>query len=160
MTIIPNIAEQLHLINSHTVKKVLGRTAGFPTWGSGKGTGNPQGIWLWRLVGFDYRTSTGLGKQPLGRHKRNLVCTRTQEKGAATPQETEPDFSVSVQESPAEARVGGGLLQGRVWPCTHRTFWRRSPLPPPSGQTTGRKQPCPSTENWIKDLLAMFSIAI
>ena len=58
----------------------------------------------------------------LGGHKQNLMHTRTQEKGAATPQETEPDFSVSVQESPAEARVGGGLLQGRVWPCTHRTF--------------------------------------
>ena len=42
MTIIPNIAEQLHLINSHTVKKVLGRTAGFPTWGSGKETENPR----------------------------------------------------------------------------------------------------------------------
>ena len=35
--------------------------------------------------------------------KQNLVCTRTQEKGAVTPQETEPDLPVSVQESPAEA---------------------------------------------------------
>ena len=34
----------------------------FPTWGSGKGTENPQGIWLWRPVEFDFRTSTGLGK--------------------------------------------------------------------------------------------------
>ena len=133
------IAEQLYLVNSHTVKKVLGWKTGFPTWGSGKGTGNSQGIWLWRPVGFDYRTSTRLGKQPFGRHKQNLVCTRTQEKGAATPQETEPDFSVSAQESPVQAWVGGGLLQGWVWHCMHRTFWRRWPLPPPSGQTTGRK---------------------
>ena len=47
---------------------------------------------------------------------QNLVhrtlCTRTQEKGAVTPQETDPDLPVSVQESPAEAWVGGGLLQG------------------------------------------------
>ena len=29
-----------------------------------------------------------------------------------TPQETDPDMPVSVQESPAKAWVGGGLLQG------------------------------------------------
>ena len=37
--------------------------------------------------------------------------TRNQEKGAVTPQETDPDFPVSVKESPAEAWVGSGLLQ-------------------------------------------------
>ena len=45
-------------------------------------------------------------------HKQNLVPTRTQEKGAVTPQETDPDLPVSVQESLAEAWIGGGLLQG------------------------------------------------
>ena len=64
-------------------------------------------------VGFDYRTYTGLEKQTLGGHKQNLVCTRTQEKGAVTPQETDPDFPVSVQASLAEAWVGSGLLQGQ-----------------------------------------------
>ena len=64
-------------------------------------------------MGFDYRTYIGLGKQTLGRHKQNLVCTRTQEKGAVTPKETDPDLPVSVQESLAEVRVGGGLLQGQ-----------------------------------------------
>ena len=34
--------------------------------------------------------------------KTELVYTRTQEKGAVTPQETDPDLPVSVQESPAE----------------------------------------------------------
>ena len=34
-----------------------------------------------------------------------------------TPQETDPDLPVSVQESPAEAWVGGGLLQGRGTDC-------------------------------------------
>ena len=43
---------------------------------------------------------------------RANLCTRTQEKGAVTPQETDPDLPVSVQESSAEAWVGGGLLQG------------------------------------------------
>ena len=58
------------------------------------------------------RTYTGLGKQNLGGYKQNLVHTRTQEKGAVTPQETDPDLSLSVQESLVEAWVGGGLLQG------------------------------------------------
>ena len=48
-----------------------------------------------------------------------------QEKGAMSPQETEPDLPVSVQESPAEARVDSSLLQGwstkydsaRIRPC-------------------------------------------
>ena len=53
------------------------------------------------------------GKQTLGGHKQNLVCTRTQEKGAVNPQETDLDMTMSVQKSPAEAWVGGGLLQGQ-----------------------------------------------
>ena len=52
------------------------------------------------------------GNRLLG-HKQNLVCTRTQEKGAVTPQETDPDLPMSVQGSPVDAWVGGGLLQGR-----------------------------------------------
>ena len=62
-------------------------------------------------MGFDYRTYTGLGKQTLGGHKQNIVCARTQEKGAVIPQETDPDLTVRVQQSPAEAWVGDGLLQ-------------------------------------------------
>ena len=52
----------------------------------------------------DWETET------LGGHKQNLVLNRTQEKGAVTPQETEPDLPVSVWESPAEAWVNSGLL--------------------------------------------------
>ena len=63
-------------------------------------------------MGFDYRTYTGLGKQTLGGHKQNLVYTRTLEIEAVTPQETDPDLSVSVQESLVEAWVSGGLLPG------------------------------------------------
>ena len=51
-------------------------------------------------------------KQTLGGRKQNFVCTRTQEEGAVTPQETDPDLPVSVQEFPVEACVGSGLLQG------------------------------------------------
>ena len=41
-----------------------------------------------------------------------MLCTRTQEKGAVTPQEVALDLPVGVQESLAEAWVSGGLLQG------------------------------------------------
>ena len=52
------------------------------------------------------------GNRLLG-HKQNLVCTRTQEKGAVTPQETDPDLPLSVQESLVEEWVSSGLLQGQ-----------------------------------------------
>ena len=43
-----------------------------------------------------------------------ILCnTRTQEKGAVTPKETDPDLCVHIQESLAEAWVGGALLQGQ-----------------------------------------------
>ena len=40
------------------------------------------------------------------------LCNRTQEKGAVTLQETDPDRPGRGQDSPGEAWVGGGLLQG------------------------------------------------
>ena len=39
----------------------------------------------------------------------NLVCTRTQEKGAVTLKESEPNFPVTVQESLVEVWVDSGL---------------------------------------------------
>ena len=64
-------------------------------------------------MGYDYRTSIGLGKQNVGGHKENLGHTVTQEKGAVTPKETEPKLPVSVQESLAEVWAGGSLLLGQ-----------------------------------------------
>ena len=52
-------------------------------------------------------------KQTLGGYTQNLVQTRTQEKGAVTLQETDPDLPVSVQESLVEAWVSSHPLQGR-----------------------------------------------
>ena len=68
--------------------------------------------------GLDYRTSTGLGKQRL---LEKLVPTGTQEKGAVTPQDTEPDLPVSVLESPAEVWVDSDL----PWDQGHwrQQFW-------------------------------------
>ena len=48
-----------------------------------------------------------------GGNKQNIACTRTQEKGAVTPQETDPDLPISVQEFPVEVWVSSGLPQGR-----------------------------------------------
>ena len=64
-----------------------------------------------------------------------------------TPQETDPDLPVSVQESLVEAWVGGGLLSvGHwVWQCVYGTFWRGRHCPHylhhslVSGQTTRRE---------------------
>ena len=41
------------------------------------------------------------------------ACTRIQNKGAVTPQETEPDLPVSVQEALVEEWVNSGLPQGQ-----------------------------------------------
>ena len=133
-------AGQLYQRNSYTVEKVLGPTADFPTWGSGKGTENAQGIWLWRPGGFNYRTSTGLERQTLGGHKQNLVRTRSQEKGAVSPQETELDLLMSGQKSQVKAwadSLASGQTTGREHSPTHqqkiglKIYWER---PHPSEQ--------------------------
>ena len=72
----------------------------------------------------------------------------SQEKGAVTPQGTVPDLPVGVLESPAEAWVGGGLLQGWEAECSsvcmgpfeggrHYLHYLHHSLA--SGQTTGRE---------------------
>ena len=87
-----------------------------------------------------------------------------QDKGAVTPQKTDPDLPRSVQDSPVEVWVGGGLLQdGRHWVyqymhgifeghCHYLHYIHHS-----LAQVNGREgtQLRPSTENWIKDLLSM-----
>ena len=61
----PQTGEQLYQRISFTVTKVLGPTSDFPTWESSKGTENSQGVWLWRPMGFGYRTSTDWGNRLL-----------------------------------------------------------------------------------------------
>ena len=79
-----------------------------------------QQTWVWQKPSWrrspltppkSHQNLHRTGKQTLGWHTQNLVHTRTQEKGAVTPQEPDPDLPVSVQESLEEAWVGGGLLQ-------------------------------------------------
>ena len=54
----------------------------------------------------------------LGGLKRNFMYNRTQEKGAVTPQETNADLPMSVQESPVEVWVSSGMLQGQNTECS------------------------------------------
>ena len=74
--------------------------------------------------------------------------TRTQEKGEVTPQETDPELPVSIQESPAEAWVRGGLLRVGDTKCSsefmvsfeggcHYLHYLHHSLA--SGQTTGKE---------------------
>ena len=92
------------------------------------------------------------------RNPRNLILE-------VSPWETELDLPVRVQESLAEAWVDSGHLWGQshwIKQCVHKSFWRRSPLPPIPLPQFGLRpniwegtQPSPSIENGIKDLLSI-----
>ena len=117
----PWTAEQLYQRNSHTIKKVPGLTIDFPTWGSGKGTENLQGIRHWRPVGFDYKTSAELGNK--------TMCAPEARRRSSAPTS---DWVRIPCESP-------GLSGGSV----SQHFGLR----PNNREGT---QPPPSTENWIQ----------
>ena len=81
----------------------------------------------------------------------NLVCTRTQEKGAVAPQEADPDLPVRIQESLVEAaapsavaccRVGGtecgSVCRGPFEGGRHYLHYLHHSLA--SGQITGKEQ--------------------
>ena len=80
----------------------LGPRTDFPTWGSGKGIENPQRIWLWRPVGFDSRTSTGLGKQNFEGTKKPYVY---QDPGERSSDPTR-DWARFACECPGVSRGG------------------------------------------------------
>ena len=46
--------------SSRSAVKIVNPKSGFPVWGFGKGTGNPQEIWPCGPAAFDYRTPTRL----------------------------------------------------------------------------------------------------
>ena len=81
--------------------------------GPNKGSGNPQGIWLWSTAEFYCKTSIGLRETDfrLGGHKQNLVCTKSQKKGAVAPQETGAKLPASIGGPPVEVWVSRGTLQ-------------------------------------------------
>ena len=80
--------------SSLTVVKVLSPTSDFPAWGSDKGTGNSQGTWPRSPVGLIIGLPQDWGKQRLQtwRAHTNLAHTKSQRKGAVTPQEAAPNY--------------------------------------------------------------------
>ena len=68
--------EQLYHRNPPTGVKVLSLMSGSPTWGSSNERRNSQRIRHWRLLGFDWRTLTGLGETetPLLKGTHKVVC--------------------------------------------------------------------------------------
>ena len=153
------IGEQSYQGSSQTAVKVLGPRADFPTCGSSKGTEYPQGIWLSRSVGFDYRTSKGLGKQTLGGHRQKPQDAG--ERSSDLTRDSRP--CLWVQESPwcygltVAAMESGALITAVLGAaaCGHKSIWRRSPLPPlphhslASGQTTGREHSSTHPQNYL-----------
>ena len=84
-----------------------------------RGWKSPGNLTL-KACGFDYKTSTGWGEAetPLW----DVVHSKTQGKGAVTPQETEPKLPASVGGSPVEVCVGSGLPGG--WGTGNSLYWK------------------------------------
>ena len=78
-------AEQLHQLNPHIVKSVLGPTTDFPICTSGKVTETPSKIDFGGHRDLIRELIQGCVNTLGGYKKKNFVCTRTQEKGAVTP---------------------------------------------------------------------------
>jgi len=68
-------------------------------------------------MGFVYKTSHRTGgrnrNSSLGWYKQNFACTKTQRKGAMTPQETGPNLPATVGGSAVEVWVTRGSPQGQ-----------------------------------------------
>ena len=116
-------------------------------------------------MGFDCRTYICLGKQTLGVHKQKLLCTRTQEKEAVTPEETDPDLLVvssnlQWRHGLVEAccRVKGteqnSVCMGPFEGGHHYLHYLYHNLVSGEKKREGT-QPCSSTENLNKSLLSM-----
>ena len=154
---------------------VLNSTSGFPAWGSNTGTGNPQGIWPWRPVGFDYRISTELrGTETPVLEGTNKILPTPRPRGKEQwPHRIQNQHYLLVLESPEEAWVSrgspqeqghqqqrGGKVPLGVSPLggSHKPYHRvcRPKGWVTSGQTTTREgvQPHPLADNWIKVLLS------
>ena len=102
-----------------TIMKVLNCRSGFPAWGSNKGTGNPQVIWPWGPVGFDYRPFRVLGEtETPPTHKQNLACTKPRGKEQWAQRRLNQNYILVLQ----------GLLWRHGWAWTYHWSTGRSPL--------------------------------
>ena len=97
-----------------TVVKALNPTSGFPPGDPTKGLGIPKESDLAGQWDLTTRLPQDWGNQGLQscRSQTKQNKTKTQRKGAMTPQETEPKLPASVGGPPVEARIGRSTPQG------------------------------------------------
>ena len=119
----PKTAEKLYQRNSHTVKKVLRPTTDFTTQRPTKGLRTTREFDFggqWGLITDFNRTRT----TDFWRAQTKPGGHRNQEKGAVSPQETDSDLPVSVQESLVEACVWSQTKKqgGNTAPHINRKF--------------------------------------
>ena len=152
--------------------KILNPKSGFPVWGSGKGTGNPQEIWPCRPAAFDYRTPTWLWETetPVSEGRNKILHWPRLRGEEQLPHRRLSQNYLLVLEGLLWSTgwqgltTGTGPLEGPPWskpswslPLTRRARWPQGWVA--SGQTTSWEgvQPHQSTDNWIK---ALFSKAL
>ena len=95
--------------------RVLNHTLNSSFWGSSNRRRSPQIIWLWRPVGLDCRSPTGLGERDstLGGHMNKVSCAL----GCRTKKWLHRSLSqtyLQVLVSPRERGVDCGSLGARI----------------------------------------------
>ena len=141
-----------------------------PTWGSGKGTENFQGIWLRGQWDFITELAQDSGNRLLEGTNKTLYA---QDPGERSSDPTRDWARLAWVFRSLRWRRGSIVACRRVRDaeynspgshrvCWHKSFWRRSLLPPLPLPQFGLRpnyregtQPHPSRENWIKDLLSL-----
>jgi len=121
--------------------KALVSTSDFPTWGSGKGTGNPEEIWLWQTLEFDYRTCTALGKTETPVVRRcglAVVCCRKRGTGSSSPGKCVLAWSLSWRSPLAltfsSVQFSRSVMSNSLW--SHGLQHARPPCPSPLPEFT------------------------
>ena len=110
----------------------------FPSLGVWQRDWEHMGIWLWRPVGFYYRTCTGLRKQTIEGHQKKPHVHQDPGERSSDPTRDWARLACECPGSLAEAWMDSGLLQGiGHWTTVlgavagwHKSFWKRSPWQP------------------------------
>ena len=142
---------------------VLNPTSIFPVWEYDKRTGNPQGIWPWKPVGFNYRTFVVLGETEtpaMEGTNKNLHAPRPRGKEQWPHRKLKHNYLLVFEELLWKNRSAGthhsdegtgSSKLGRfpfAWTLLKATM---NPTIEHPGQTTTRDPPA---DSWIKPLLS------
>lgn len=138
-------------------------TSVFPVWEYDRRTGNPQGIWSWKPVGFDYRTFVGLGETEtlaMEGTNKNLHAPKTRGKEQPPHRKLKHNYLLVFEELLWKHRSAGTHHSDEVtgssklekfpfaWTLLKVTM---NPTIEQAGQTTTRDAPA---DSWIKPLLS------